>query len=208
MKSTTLTSWLAVAACQSCAHAHIFTFLFGMGGSAVVPPTDSTAHGAVTFAYNHHTFNYDMELVITGVALEDLLDTGPNGTPVHIYKAPRGETGDIVLDPGYYGDFVQEGDKLRLSLSTIRLGGQQGGFSSSIFDNEQALYDGNLYIQLYTTQYPDGEIRGQLPPLEKRFRSEHLRGFRDTISPPTPIPAPAAPLAIAAAGVLATRRRR
>ena len=190
------------------AHAHIMNFVFGMSGANVVPPTDSAARGSGVFRYNHHTFNYDLDLRITGVALDDLLDTGPNGTPLQIFNAPRGQTGDIVLDPGYYGDFVQDGDAIRLTLSLIRIGGQQGAFSSNIFENENTLYDGHLYIQLFTNQYPDGEIRGQLPPLFKFIRGEDVDRLAGLKSPPTRIPAPAASLALLGGGLLARRRRR
>lgn len=210
MKKSAVALPLAVACSAAVpAHAHIFNFVFGMRGGAVVPPTDSTALGYGGLFYNHHTFNYDLDLYITGIALDDLLDTGPNGTPIHIYHAPRGQTGDIVLDPGLFGEFVQDGEGIRLTLDDIRIGGQQGAFTSSIFDNENALYDGHLYIQLYTTQYPDGEIRGQIPPLYKFLGNDGAADKVELDGPPGRIPAPAGvSLFAAACAGLAARRRR
>ena len=208
MKPTIITQVLIAGLVCGVAHAHIYSLVFGLNAQNVVPPTDSTAKGFARFDYNHHTFNYDLDVVIKDVALEDLAAAGPNGTPLHIYLAPRGQTGDIVLDPTNFGDFVQDGDDIRLTVSLLRLGGQQGAFESNIFGNQEALYDGHLYMQLYTNQYPNGEIRGQIPPYGKFLGNTGSGPFIDMDGPPSQIPAPAAGSLLALAGLLATRRRR
>ncbi|HZW09660.1 MAG TPA: CHRD domain-containing protein [Phycisphaerales bacterium] len=198
-----------IALSAGSASAHIVDFYFGMRGAAVVPPTESAARGSGLLSYNHHTFNYSLDLFVTGVSIDDLLGTGPNGTPLHLYQAPRGQNGDIMADPGFFGSFVEDGAGIRITLTDIRLGGQQGAFSSSIFETEQALYDGNLYIQLYTVQYPNGEIRGQLPRLGKGelalLDSDDFQGVdRD----PIPAPSPGAGAIVPLAASLLLRRRR
>lgn len=204
---------LAACACLAgtvcTVQAHILPFHFGMTGNQVVPGgTDSSAHGSGLLTYNHHTFNYDLDLFITGISLNDLLDVGPNGTPIQIFNAPRGQNGDVVLDPGFYGNFVQDGNGIRLTLSTIRIGGQQGNLNTSIFDNENALFDGNLYIQIFTTQYPNGEIRGQLPPYGRFLRDDNLGAFA-AVKSATQIPAPASYMLLSLGGLgLVSRRRR
>ncbi len=210
MKSAIVAQVLAVGIAGGTAHAHIYNFIFGMNGHSVVPPTDSTAKGFARFDYNHHTFNYDLDLIIKGVALGDLRDTGPNGTPLQIFLAPRGQTGDLVLDPGFYGDFVQDGDNIRLTLQRIRLGGNQGAFESDLFTNNQALLDGHLYLQLFTNQYPSGELRGQIPPFGKFLDNFGMNGFVDQAGPPIrhQIPAPAVSTMLALGGAFAARRRR
>jgi len=208
MKSIFAVQVLIVGLAASATHAHIYNFIFGVNSHSVVPPTDSTATGFARFDYNHHTFNYDLDIQIKGVALEDLAAVGPNGTPIQIFRAPRGQTGDLVLDPGYYGDFVQDGEFIRLVVDNVRLGGVQGAFESNIFTNQEALYDGDLYIQLFTNQYPTGEIRGQIPPYGKFLNNDGLGGFMDVDGPPSQIPTPAAGSLLALAGLLATRRRR
>lgn len=199
---------IMVAACAASAHGHILDIVFGMRAQNVVPASGSDARATGTLDYNHHTFRYDIDLVVTGVALDDLLGTGPNNTPLHIYHGPRGQNGDITLDPSSFADFVQDGDNIRLTASTLQLGGPQGAFSSSIFDNEDWLYRGQLYIQLYTVQYPDGAIRGQLPPILKQLGMDGLEEGVDPIGPPSPIPAPATPALVVGAAMLASRRRR
>jgi hypothetical protein len=209
MKSHLAWSGVLVGALGAGADAHLFHYVFGMNGHSVVEPTDSSAGGTGHLVYNHHTFTYDLDLRITGVGLDDLFDAGPNGTPLHIYHAPRGQNGDIVLDPGYFGDFVQDGDAIRLTLSLRRIGGQQGAFSSNLFENQNWMYDGDLYIQLFTQQYPDGEIRGQLPTFGKHLGPRALGEFAGLQGPPEPvnIPAPAGAMLILACGLAARRRR-
>lgn len=199
---------ILVAACAASAQGHVLDIVFGMRGFNVVPASGSEARATGSLAYNHHTFRYDIDLVVTGIDLDDLLGTGPNSTPLHIYEGARGQNGDIALDPSNFASFVQDGDNIRLTASTLQLGGSQGAFSSSIFDNEDALYRGQLYIQLYTVQYPNGEIRGQLPPLLKQLGTDGLEGGVDPVGPPQPIPAPAAPALLGGAALLAHRRRR
>jgi len=198
---------LLIGASTSMTQAHILPFSFGMTGNQVVPPTTSSARGSGLFLYNHHTFNYDFDLFISGIALGDLLDVGPNGTPIQIFNAPYGKVGDVVLDPGFFGSFVQDGDVIRLTLTNIRIGGQQGNFSSGIFTNETALFDGNLYVQVFTTQYPDGEIRGQLPPYGRFLGNTGVRSEVNTRGV-SQIPAPSALAGLALAGLFASRRRR
>ena len=205
----TLVAAVILSAGATLAQAHILPFHFGMTGNQVVPGgTDSSAHGSGFLTYNHHTFNYDLDLFITGININDLLDVGPNGTPIQIFNAPYGQNGDVVLDPGFFGDFVQDGNGIRLTLNTIRIGGQQGNLDTSIFDNENALFDGNLYVQVFTTQYPNGEIRGQLPPFGRFLDNEGQRGFVGIHGAPTRIPAPPAFAALGLAGLCARRRRR
>lgn len=208
MKSRLTTPILVLSLAGASADAHLYEFLFSMGGRAMIPPTDSPARGAGTLTYDHHTFNYDLELVITGVALEDLAPAGPNGSPLLVYRAMPGQLGDLALDPGYFGDFVQDGGDIRLTLADIRLGGQQGEFNTNTFDNESALYNGKLYFQLFTQQYPGGEIRGRLPALGQDWSHQGLADPAGLRGPPTPIeiPAPAAGLPLLLLG--AARRRR
>lgn len=199
---------IVVASSAASAQAHVLDIVFGMRGQNVVPASDSDARATGMLAYNHHTFRYDIDLVVTGVALDDLLGTGPNSTPLHIYEGRRGQNGDITLDPSHFTDFVQDGENIRLTALGLQLGGSQGAFSTSIFDNEEWLYEGSLYIQLYTVQYPNGEIRGQLPPILKQLGEHGLEEGVSPNGPPSPIPSPATPLLMVGVGLLASRRRR
>lgn len=199
---------LLVGACAATAHGHIFEVVFGMRGSNVVPASGSDAQATGRLRYNHHTFRYDIDLVVTGIELNDLLGTGPNNSPLHIYHGQRGQNGDIVLDPSFFADFYQDGDNIRFTATSLQVGGSQGAFSSNIFTNEGYLYDGQLYVQLYTAQNPNGDIRGMIPPVQKQLKSDGIEDFVSPIGPPSPIPSPGTPLALAAIGLAAMRRRR
>lgn len=200
---------LALGACASGAAAHVYPFAFGMRGGHVVPPTDSSALGQGRLTYNHHTFNYSLDLFVSGVGLDDLLGVGPNGTPLQIFYGARGETGDIALDPGYFGEFFEDGEGIRIELEGVRLGGEQGAFETVIWQNEEALYGGELYIQLFTREYPAGEIRGQMPPFGKFLGSPFGADFAPISGPPSRIPAPGGfGVVLAGAWLLGMRRAR
>ena len=200
---------LALSFCfASAAQAHLFPYVFGLNNRQVVDPTDSAARGVGRLTYNHHTFNYDLNLRITGIALDDLLDVGPNGTPIGVFYAPKGQNGPQVLDPGFFGEFVQDGDAIRLTLEDIRLGGVQGNLDSNVFLNEGYLYDGHLYMQIFTQQYPGGEIRGQLPVFQKLLNDRDNWREAGLDIPPHRIPAPGGAAVLAIAGLSAFRRRR
>jgi hypothetical protein len=207
MKTGSVAPFLVVLFAAASAQAHLTEFYFSMRGQLMIPPTDSTARGDGLLIYDHHTFNYDLDLVITGVALEDLAGAGPNGSPLLVYRALPGQVGDLVLDPGHFGEFVQEGDAIRITLQDLRLGGQQGAFSSDFLENQTGLYNGKLHFQLFTQQYPDGEIRGRLPGLG---RSQFLAGstsHADLQGAPSPIEIPT-PASATVVLLLAARRRR
>lgn len=210
MKSEIAIALVVAGVASGHADAHIYHYIFGMNAHSVVDPTDSTAKGTAYFNYNHHTFNYDLDIRITGIALDDLIPAGPNGTPLQIYHAPRGQNGDVVLDPCLFGDFFQDGEDIRLTVNTLRLGGQQGDFESNIFANETALYEGDLYLQIFTKQYPTGEIRGQIPQYGRFLGTHGFRGQAGLDGSPVraKIPAPASAALLFAAGVVGARRRR
>ncbi len=208
MKLSAFVGAAGAALLSSAASGHIFNYSFGLTGGGVVPPNDSTAKGHGTLFYNHHTFKYDLDVFINGVTLDELLPTGPNGTPLQIFHGRPGQIGDLVLDPSFYGDFVEEGDGIRLFVETLPLGGQQGNLFSNLFENDQWLAEGSLYVQLFTTNYPNGELRGQIPRIFKFLGEDGPEGEVNLEKPPGRIPAPstlaAASLALAAVG----RRRR
>jgi uncharacterized protein (TIGR03382 family) len=190
------------------ANAHIFNYSFGLTGGAVVPPNQSEARGRGTLYYNHHTFKYDFDVFISGITLDELLDVGPNGTPLQIFHGKRGQNGDRVLDPAFYGDFVQEAEGIRLTVEVLPLGGQQGNLFSNIFENDQWLAAGELYVQVFTTDYPNGELRGQIPPIFKFKGLEDSSEGVDLSEPPGKIPAPSSLALAAMAGLVISRRRR
>lgn len=160
------------------------TFTFPLSGDQEVPPNESSASGSATLIYDSTAQTYDLDVVVSGIGLDDLLSVGPNSTPIHIHNAPAGANGGIVLDVGFFGSFMEDGDDIRLMIEDTPLGGTQGAVMSDTSDNEAALFAGELYLNIHTESFPSGEIRGQV------------------------VPAPAAGALLALAGLGAARRRR
>ncbi len=208
-QSAIVTALAGLAVVATHAFAHIQECTVPMNGARMVPPTDSLAGGSGRLIYNHHTFRFDLDLKIKGIDLNDLAPAGPNGTPIHIYRGSWREQGEIVVDLGLWGDFVQEADGIRLVLDDVLIGGQQGAFSSSTFENHDALYDFHLYVQVFTNSYPDGEIRGQIGIPGKVWDGSGFDSSHDLGGPPTKLPAPGgATLALALLAGLTSRRAR
>lgn len=188
------------------ANAHTWHYYFAMTAAQVVTGSDSTAKGIGVLHYNHHTLRADLELFIFGLTLDDLIPHGPNGTPIHFHDAPNRQEGPIVTDLGWWGDFVQEDNGIRLSLSQFYLGGQQGQIYTDFGDVEFALYTNTIYAQVYTNQYPLGELRGQL--IDRRFMGPYADIFeRNGFTLIGPVPAPS-PVAIFGIALIGCSRRR
>lgn len=173
-----------ILAVTGVAAGHEVTFDFFLSGLQEVPPNNSPAVGAARLVYEEDTQTFDLDLLVFGIELDDLLGVGPNNSPVHIHNAPAGSNGPIVIDLGFLGSFVQDGLGIRLQLTDQPFGGQQGGVFSDPNLNEDALFAGELYVNIHTNEFSSGELRGQI------------------------VPAPAGVLALSGLGLLASRRRR
>jgi hypothetical protein len=103
-------------------------------GYSEVPPNASTATGATTLTFNKSTMKFTAVTTYTGLT----------PTAGHIHKAAVGVNGDVVFP------FV-------ITPSPITL--QSGILTQAQIDD---LFNGMMYVNLHTTAYPGGEIRGQL----------------------------------------------
>lgn len=86
----------------------------------------------------------------------------PTGsTAGHIHAGAQGTAGPVILDfsfpTGRTGDMAMN---IRLSQGAFRARPEIG--IVSLDDAIQAILGGNTYVNIHTTQYPGGEIRGQL----------------------------------------------
>ncbi|MCC6968641.1 MAG: CHRD domain-containing protein [Phycisphaerales bacterium] len=188
-KTYALIAATTLAATGVAANAHILPYFAVLDGPQVVDPTESLATGAASIGYDHHGFSVEVKLYLEGIGLDDLAGDGPNDTSIHIHKAPLGENGPLVVDLGWWSTTTlveYEPKRLFAHWRGVFIGGEQGQLWSDFIDNQNALYDGLLYIDIHTNAYADGEIRGQI--LE--------------------VPAPGAPASVGLAGLIASRRRR
>ena len=86
----------------------------------------------------------------------------PTGsTAGHIHAGSRGTQGPVILDfnfpAGRTGDFTLN---IRLGQANLRPRPEIG--INTLEDAIQAVVGENAYVNIHTTQYPGGEIRGQL----------------------------------------------
>jgi hypothetical protein len=86
----------------------------------------------------------------------------PTGsTAGHIHAGSRGTAGPIILDfffpAGRTGDF-----SMNIRVSAANFLARPAIGINTIDDAIQAVLAGNAYVNVHTTQYPAGEIRGQL----------------------------------------------
>ncbi len=168
-RTTTMIAGAAAALlCGSTAMAGDSVFFdFFLGGDQEVPANTSDSFGFATLEYSPAAQSFDLLLITDGIALGDLLGVGPNNTPIHIHSANAGSIGPIVVDLGLLGAFEDEGDGL-LSFSV---------FDIPIGDNEAALFNAGLYLNVHTSDFPGGEIRGQIVPTPGGFALAGLGGL-------------------------------
>ena len=94
----------------------------------------------------------------------------PTGTTAgHIHAGAKGTPGPVILDftfpQGRTGDMSLV---FRLTQSALRTRAEIG--INTMEDAMQAIAAGNAYVNVHTSQYPGGEIRGQLTRRDLLFR--------------------------------------
>jgi hypothetical protein len=116
-----------------------------LNGSNVVPSNGSSASGTALA-----TLDGD-RLKITGTfgnLTGDLTET--DGAKAHLREAAAGSNGPDVFE-------------LHVDSSDDRSGTFEGSFD--LTDAQESVYNAGLfYVVIYSTQFPDGELRGQLSP--------------------------------------------
>ena len=112
----------------------ITIFKAELKGSGEVPANPSTATGTSTLTYNSATKTFTDVTSYTGL-------TPSMG---HIHKAAAGTNGPVVFP------FIDLKSPITLNSPTLT------------DDQVDALFKDSMYVNLHTTKYPGGEIRGQL----------------------------------------------
>ncbi len=88
----------------------------------------------------------------------------PSGTTAgHIHVGPKGVAGPVVLDFGFPAG--RTGDlALTFALTTREFRPRPEIGIATIDDAIQAIVGGNAYVNVHTTAFPAGEVRGQILP--------------------------------------------
>lgn len=111
-------------------------------GTAEVPPVTTNGSGAGTFALNAAQTE-----VAYYISAENL---GSNVTAAHFHIAPTGQDGPIVEDIT---------NNIQGNATSLNINGRWTNLTAS---EVASLLAGNVYVNIHTTQNPDGELRGQL----------------------------------------------
>jgi hypothetical protein len=110
------------------------TFKATLNGASESTPNASTATGTATLVYN----------TTTKIFTVTVTHTVPTPTAAHIHKGVVGVAGGVI--------FGFPSATSPISYTSVALDAAQ----------EQDLYDGLYYVNVHTTAFPGGEIRGQL----------------------------------------------
>jgi len=113
----------------------VITFQASLNGMNEVPPNNSTSTGVATLTYDTIAKKFDVVVSLTGIT--------PSAG--HIHKGAPGVAGGVVF--GFTNPL--------LSPFT---------YTSPVLTDAQEndLYTGQYYVNIHSSAYPDGEIRGQL----------------------------------------------
>ncbi len=140
----------ALAAPSATARPLIFTAQ--LSGDNEVPPRDTLGRGEATFFLNPDGTQLDYRIIVANI---------DNVVASHIHVAPAGVNGPIVA-PLFSGAAAGRADGI-LAEGTITAANLRGPLAGHpLSDLIAAMEAGNTYTNVHTTQFPGGEIRGQI----------------------------------------------
>ncbi len=148
---------LAVMAAPAIASGHRFVAPLSAGEEVATPPVESLATGVATFKLSDDGTELSYRLIVANIE---------NVTQSHIHLAPAGANGGVVawlypsgppaqLIPGRTDGVLATG-----TITSADLVGALAG--ASLDDLLAAMRSGGAYVNVHTSQYPAGEIRGQI----------------------------------------------
>lgn len=135
----------------------VLNFVATLSGDEEVPPAQTRARGTAHFQLKPDGSGLSYKLIVANIM---------NVTMAHIHLAPAGVNGPVVawlypsgppaqLIPGRFNGVLGAG-----TLSDASLVGPLAGEPlNALID---AIQSGNAYVNVHTSQYPGGEIRGQI----------------------------------------------
>ena len=135
----------------------VLNFRAHLSGGEEVPPVDTRAQGQAVFQLSRDGSELSYRLIVANIQ---------NVTQAHIHMAPRGENGPVVawlypegppaeLIPGRFNGVLATG-----TITADDLVGPLAG--AGLEDLIEAMLAGDLYVNVHTSQFPPGEIRGQI----------------------------------------------
>jgi hypothetical protein len=127
-------------------------------GNEEVPPVDTRAQGQAIFQLSKDGTELSFKLIVANIqnvtqAHIHLGAFGVNG-PVVVWLYPAGPPAQLI--PGRFQGVLAEGV---ITEATTLFGPLAGQSLSDLLD---AIRAGNTYVNVHTSQFPPGEIRGQI----------------------------------------------
>lgn len=140
MNKLTLLPLIAISsiALASAAFAEKMTFSADLKGASEVPPTTSAATGKADVSFDSGSKNLDWTITYSGLS--------GDATAAHFHgPAPEGKNAGPMV-------------------TIDKLASPSKGSATLTEDQTKALTGGQMYVNVHTAKFPDGEIRGQLKP--------------------------------------------
>jgi hypothetical protein len=132
-----------------------------LDGLQEVPANASPAAGGAVLAVDTDTDTFNISIYVSGITMDRL-----TASPAHIHLGPAGTapSGNIThhIWQGTITAFGSNGIQLHLSGGDFRGSEVVSNIATPSGTILEQLSRGNLYVNIHTTQYPGGEIRGQL----------------------------------------------
>ena len=130
-------------------------FVANLDGVKEVPPVDANATGSAGFSQPHlNNMSY-------GIQLSDLEKV----TAAHIHLGKEGQNGPVIVTlfkaDNDTGTGLINGQLVGGSISNDMLEGPLAGKAVEV-DLIKAIQDGEAYVNVHTTDNPNGAIRGQI----------------------------------------------
>jgi len=124
-------------------------------GQDVVPPTNSKATGTSEFTLNSDGTSMNYEVYVTNI--DDI-------TLAQIYKGEADENGPALSTLIRFKDITPSGQvNGLLTQGVITADSLQGPLSGKqVSDLTELMENNNTYVEIQTTENPNGEIRGQI----------------------------------------------
>ena len=147
--ASALTSLILVGATG--AYAQNEKYRAKLDGNNEVPPVDTPAEGVINFKTKPDMLTWKMN--VTGLS---------EATGLHIHEGSAGQNGDVIADLLKESKHSEtpKGMIMRGNVTAASLQGSMQG--KTLEDLKTAMGGGNTYVNLHTTDHPDGLIRGQL----------------------------------------------
>lgn len=124
-----------------------------LSGRQEAPPVVTTATGSATVSVDPGLGQIVVTVTVSG--LSDITDA-------HLHVGPPGMDGPIIF-PLASGPFTSP---LVVTLTSSNLVPAPAQGIDTIGDAIQAIQGGRTYVNVHTTAFPDGELRGQVGPVE------------------------------------------